>query len=167
MDKLSNIHCARLATLMLALTLCLPGCRRHEAELEPHLIVFDMGRMGIPEHEQFREVRNVKQLPNAVEQWFQGGIAEPGEKYFETDVGDSRLPIYRLLVAGTSSRYCIINYERGGFAHAYTVALFALGTPRVNPVWVGRSGNFTTLRELKAAVESGKILEVRADKSSL
>jgi hypothetical protein len=115
--------------------------------------------MGVSGQQQFREVVSKKDLPAAVVKWFPGGIADPGEKYFETDVGDSHLPWRRLLVAGDSAEYCIVNYERGGFAHGYVVVLFALHESQARPVWTGGSAKISSLSELKTAIESGELVK--------
>src|SRR5436305_11625140 len=97
------------------------SCERHTVKSEPPLVLIDMHSMGVPGQQQFREVLSKNDLPIEVVGWFTGGIADPGEKYFETDVGDSHLPRRRLLVAGKSPKYCIVNYEVGGLAHGYII----------------------------------------------
>lgn len=113
--------------------------------------------VGVDGKQQFQEIRSKKDLPPEVMKWFAGGIADPGEKYAATDVADSRLPRRRLLVAGRSSAYCIVNYERGGIAHDYVFILFSLDQPIAKPLWTGGSGKIDSLSALKTAIESGKL----------
>jgi hypothetical protein len=140
----------------------LVGCARHAPQPELPLVTIEMHSMGVSGQQQFREVLNKKDLPAEVVKWFTGGIADPGEKYFETDVGDSHLPVRRLLVAGKSSKYCIVNYEHGGFAHGYVTRLFALNGSEAKPIWTGGSGKINNLNDLKTAIESGKLQEINS-----
>jgi hypothetical protein len=138
---------------------CQSGCKQYNQKPNPPMTVIDMHNMGLSGHQEFTEALSTKDLPIEVLRWFTGGIADPGEKYFESDVGDSHLPRRRLLVAGTSAKYCIVNYEVGGIAHGYLVRLFMLNGSKVEAIWTGASGNISTLGELKAAVESGRLVK--------
>jgi hypothetical protein len=166
--NLPAVHCAgkllRRANyvFLLSIFLCSAfyflSCKGPSPKPGPPLVTIDMQTMGIARQEQFREVHNKKALPAKVVKWFAGDIADPGENYRATDVGDSRLPTRRLLVAGVSPNYCIVNYERGGLAHGYVVIVFSLADAAVKPLWTGASGEITNLSELKTAIESGKLV---------
>jgi len=55
----------------------------------------------------------------------QRDIAEPGARFQGTEaVGDSTLPLRRLIAAECSIDHCLIYYERGGSALTFHVALF-------------------------------------------
>jgi len=114
------------ASLLLALVVSLVGCGRH-GPVTQSITTINLVNVGVDGKQQFQEIRSKKDLPPEVMKWFAGGIADPGEKYAATDVADSRLPRRRLLVAGRSSAYCIVNYERGGIAHDYVFILFFSG----------------------------------------
>lgn len=134
----------------------LAGCGRH-GPVTQSVTTINLFNVGVDGKQQFQEIRSKKDLPPEVMKWFAGGIADPGEKYAATDVADSRLPRRRLLVAGRSSAYCIVNYERGGIAHDYVFILFSLDQPIAKPLWTGGSGKIDSLSALKTAIESGKL----------
>jgi nicotinamidase-related amidase len=75
----------------------------------------------------FRQVRDVKRLPESVVHQFQDGLARPSENFQATDVvRDGRLPVRRLVFAGLARDYCIVHFERGGIANAFYIVLFRL-----------------------------------------
>ena len=147
----------RPAFLLLALMVSPTACGRHSLGTQS-ITTINLLNVGVDGKQQFQEIRSKKDLPPEVMKWFAGGIADPGEKYAATDVADSRLPRRRLFVAGKSSTYCIVNYERGGIAHDYVFILFSLDQPIAKPLWTGGSGKIDSLSALKTAIESGKLV---------
>ena len=115
------------------------------------------GLTGSDQVERFVEVRKVVLMPPAVKKWFTAGLADPGQKFRDTDRSDSKLPQRRLLVAGVSPQYCIVHYERGGFAHGYVVVLFSITNEKVDPLWTASSLKMSVLADVKSALESGKV----------
>jgi hypothetical protein len=80
-------------------------------------------------------------------------IANPGEKFQATDViSEEGLPSRRLIFGGISKDYCLIHYERGGYAHSYNVILFKLSAKSADFLWGGtrfnRIRDLSELREL-------------------
>jgi len=140
-------------------TLCFVACTRRSPEPNRSFITIDTHSLGVSRQQQFREALSKRDLPIRVLEEFTGGIADSDQAYFETDVGDSHLPRRRLLVAGISSDYCLVNYEYGGIAHGYLLILFSLGANEAKPVWIGGSGKIKDLNALKIAVESGKLVQ--------
>jgi hypothetical protein len=117
--------------------------------------------------ERFQVVTSIRGLPLGVRDGLQTlfgsqtlDIAEPGEKFQVTDViGNSELPIRRLVAAGCSPDYhCLVYYERGGIAHTWQVALFHW-TPDVTRFeWGGTApGGLATIDDVRNAVVSGAI----------
>ena len=139
--------------------LCFVACKQHSRTPNRSFVAIDTHNLGVSGQQQFREALSKRDLPAPVVQRFTGGIADPDQAYFETDVGDSRLPRRRLLVAGISSDYCLVNYEYGGIAHGYLLILFSLGANEAKPVWIGSSGTIKDLNALKIAIESGKLVQ--------
>src|ERR1700730_15666878 len=91
-------------------------------------------------------VKNVDRLPDALKTAFSHlsgmddfEMANPGEKFQLGDVIDEPgLPWRRLLFAGISKDKYFIHYEKGGRAHSYHVAVFAIGPERkVMFLWGG------------------------------
>ena len=83
-------------------------------------------------NERFQIVTSIRGLPLGVRDALQtlfGGqsldIAEPGAEFQATEkIGDSKLPIRRLIAAGCSADHCLVYYERGGGPRTWLVALF-------------------------------------------
>jgi hypothetical protein len=86
-------------------------------------------------------------------------IAEPGAEFQRTDViVDPNLPIRRLVAAGCSMRYCLVYYERGGFAHTWHVALFHWTPAATRFEWGGSApGGLRTIDDVRKAILSGAI----------
>jgi hypothetical protein len=91
-------------------------------------------------------------------------IANPGEEFQATDsIVKPDLPARRLVFAGVSDGYCVVQYEIGGVAHLWWVVLFRLPKegPAV-PVWAARAekwGGFASLDALREGVRKGKLVE--------
>lgn len=86
-------------------------------------------------------------------------IAEPGAEFQRTDViVKPGLPIRRLVAAGCSTPYCLVYYERGGFAHTWHVVLFHW-TPAATRIEWGASapGGLTTIDDVRKTILSGTI----------
>ena len=145
-----------LLTVMCTLLPTISSCQHSQPAPQSTPVTFAMQTMGLNGQEQFVEVTLTTGLPPAVKAWFPGGLADPGDKYRDTDVGDSHLPSRRLLVAGVSPKYCIVNYERGGWAYGQVMILFSL-EGKVTPLWTGNSEKLEHLADLKAAIESGRV----------
>ena len=87
-------------------------------------------------------------------------IAEPGAEFQRTDViVNPNLPIRRLVAAGCSREYyCLVYYERGGFAHTWHVALFHWTPAETRFEWGGPApGGLATIDDVRKAVLSGAI----------
>lgn len=117
-------------------------------------------------NEQFGIVTSIRGLPlgvrDALQMLFGSAtldIAEPGEKFQVTDVlGDSKLPIRRLVAAGCSIDHCLVYYERGGIAHTWQVALFHWTPAATRFEWGGSApGGLATIDDVRSAVLSGVI----------
>ncbi len=118
------------------------------------------------EGERFQIVTSIRGLPLGVRDALQMlfgsqslDIAEPGAEFQVTDVlGNSKLPIRRLVAAGCSADHCLVYYERGGIAHTWQVALFHW-TPAATRFEFGgtaRAG-LATIDDVRNAVLSGAI----------
>jgi hypothetical protein len=117
------------------------------------------GRFGI--------VTSIRGLPLGVRDALQAlfgtrtlDIAEPGAEFQRTDVVvDPRLPIRRLVAAGCSTGYyCLVYYERGGFAHTWHVALFHWTPAATRFEWGGAApGGLATIDDVRKAIVSGAI----------
>jgi hypothetical protein len=118
--------------------------------------------------ERFQVVTSVRGLPLGVRDGLQTlfgsqtlDIAEPGEKFQVTDViGNSELPIRRLVAAGCSPDYhCLVYYERGGgIAQVWLVALFHWTPDATRFEWGGIApARLATIEDVQKAVVSGAI----------
>jgi hypothetical protein len=121
--------------------------------------------------EEFSAVGRVAVLPAALRQGLQElfgapslELAEPGAEFQATDViSKPNLPIRRLILAGCSADHCLVQYERGGIAHTYQVALFSLSKSAAKLDWGGRApGPAGTLGQLKEMVLAGEVDEKSA-----
>jgi len=118
------------------------------------------------EGERFQIVTSIRGLPLGVRDALQMlfgsqslDIAEPGGEFQVTDVlGNSKLPIRRLVAAGCSADHCLVYYERGGIAHTWQVALFHW-TPAATRFEFGGTapGGLATIDDVRNAVLSGAI----------
>lgn len=114
---------------------------------------------------KFSIERNVARLPDALKSAFailakepDFKMANPGEKYQETDVvTDPALPFRRLLFAGVSKEKYFIHYEKGGISHSYHVAVFAVNPDgKVNFLWGGPGTRAASdLAQLRMMVSAG------------
>lgn len=86
-------------------------------------------------------------------------IADPGAGFQGADaIGNSKLPIRRLIAAECSMDHCLVYYERGGGAHTWHVALFHW-TPDATRLEGGglAPGRLATIGDARNAVLSGAI----------
>jgi len=118
----------------------------------------DLSAVGQPgQNVLFKRVDEVKSLPQAIRNQI-GDLAEPEESFQSSDViRGKRLPSRRLIFAGLSEKYSIIHYERGGIAHSFLVAVLELSNGRASVVWLSNAERMADLRELKTALEAGKL----------
>jgi hypothetical protein len=86
-------------------------------------------------------------------------IAEPGAAFQATDViVTPNLPNRRLIAAGCTIEYCLVYYERGGFAHTWQVALFHWTPDATRFEWGGAApGGLATIDNVRKAILSGAI----------
>jgi hypothetical protein len=110
-------------------------------------------------------VTHVRDLParvrDALQSLFKSDtleIADPGAPFEATDdVSDPRLPSRRLDVAGCSRDHCLLQYERGGYAHRFYAVLIAVSEKQATVEWAGSThGAAHDLAELKSVVLQGK-----------
>ncbi|HTC94920.1 MAG TPA: hypothetical protein VK699_15870 [Terriglobales bacterium] len=82
-------------------------------------------------------------------------MAEPGQRYGETDVGGG--PFRRLIFAGIGHNECFIYYERGGRGHSYQVDVFDIANQN-NAKYIWGGWSFTgvaDLQQLRSEVGKG------------
>ena len=117
-------------------------------------------------NDRFQIVTSVRGLPLGVRDALQTlfgsptlDIAEPGAEFQVTDViGNTTLPIRRLVAAGCSPDHCLVYYERGGIAHTWQVALFHWTPAATKFEWGGTApGGLKTIDDVRNAVLSGAI----------
>ena len=83
----------------------------------------------------FDEVRDVNRLPKEIAVLLGGGIANPADKFRESDVSDASLPLRRLVIAGVSERYVVLNYEKGGISDYFVTAVFSRSKDETKLLW--------------------------------
>ena len=82
-------------------------------------------------------------------------MANPGEKYQETDVVEPGLPDRRLIFAGISKDRYFIHYEKGGWAHTIYTAIFDVSPEgKVSFLLAGPGTRAADLTQLRALVLS-------------
>ena len=133
------------------------ACKRDISPPAGDVSINLVGLIDSDQTQRFAEVHSVELLPPAVKKWFTAGLADTGKEFRDTDRSDSKLPQRRLLVAGVSPQYCIVHYERGGFAHGYVVVLFSIMNEKVDPLWTASSLKMSVLADVKSTLESGKL----------
>ena len=121
---------------------------------------------------EFSIEKNVSRLPEPLKTAFAHlagdsdfKMANPGEKYQETDdVAEPGLPIRRLLFAGISKEKYFTHYEKGGLAHTYHVAVFAVNPEgKISFVWGGRGSHpAADLPQLRTMIFAGFFADDRA-----
>ncbi len=141
--------------LLLVATALVGGCRTAG---KPQQVSIDLGRLGLPEGVvTFAQTRNVDALSRSVLDQFSGGLANPGDDFQATDVIRGRsLPLRRLVIAGTSEKYSIIHYERGGVGRSWLVVLLKSSEGRSSVLWVCTAGPMSDLAQVGRALESGQ-----------
>jgi len=86
-------------------------------------------------------------------------MANPGQKYQDTDVGQGG-PLRRLVFAGVSSEKCFVHYERGGRGHGYYVIVFRIDAQkRAKFLWAGAGSSRVPaldLRQLRSEISEGR-----------
>ena len=55
-----------------------------------------------------------------------GGIADRNERFNVTDVVDTKLPMRRFVVGGSSSSLVLVSYETGGRGYSVEAVAYAL-----------------------------------------
>ena len=121
----------------------------------------------------FRTVRHVAEIPTAVMDAAgrargPGGeepaleLADPGERFQSTDViVTPALPGRRLIAAYASPAYWILQYEAGGIAHTFHVAVFRFDGKRARFAWHAQlRRKLASLDELRAALRDSKSAEI-------
>jgi hypothetical protein len=116
--------------------------------------------------ERFQIVTSIRGLPLGVRDELRTlfgsyalDIAEPGAEFQATGVvGNSTLPIRRLVAAGCSYDHCLVYYERGGSVRTWKAALFHW-TPEATRFEGGGTapGSLKTVDAVRNAVLSGAI----------
>jgi hypothetical protein len=132
---------------------------------EPAPIKFTAQSMSTAERREFlnadyRIVRKVADLPAGIRKLYtpksksRVAIADPGEKFQETDVITSPdLPWRRLIFAGIAQDRAFIHYEKGGRGHSDIIELFRLESPDIAVgLWSGYRGPAKNIEELKELV---------------
>jgi len=86
-------------------------------------------------------------------------MANPGEKWQATDyILEGNLPWRRLIFAGTSERYVLLYYERGGIAISFHLVLFQIDGDEARKVWSGGGlPSLQSLADVPAAIQSPAI----------
>ena len=116
--------------------------------------------------ERFQIVTSIRGLPLGVRTELQTlwgsqtlDIAEPGAEFrVRGGIGNSTLPIRRLVAAGCSYDYCLVYYERGGIAHVWRVVLFHWTPDATRFEWGGEApGGLVTIDDVRRAIMSGAI----------
>lgn len=116
--------------------------------------------------DNFAVVKTVAAVPLLVQKEILGdgerdGMADAGQPFERTDMlGPKPLPFQRLIFAGTSSGYCFVYSEQGGFAYWMQVSLYRLSAGQAILVWRGTPhGNLTVLdlAQLRDAINKGKL----------
>jgi hypothetical protein len=116
--------------------------------------------------ERFGIVTSIRGLPlgvrNELETLFGShtlDIAEPGAEFQATDViGNPRLSIRRLVLAGCSIDHCIVYYERGGGTRSWKAGLFHWTPAATRLEWGGSApGGLETVEAVRDAILSGAV----------
>ena len=110
---------------------------------------------------QYRIVRSVYQVPDALQQSFTNlaGIpfrmVDPGRP-MSTDYIIPGVPSRRLVFAGIGEGAAVLVYEQGGYANTLNAAVFSYSNGR--GAWIGTLNNrsVSDVPTLRAAVESGQ-----------
>jgi hypothetical protein len=87
-------------------------------------------------------------------------MAEPSQKFQETDVGmEPGLPLYRLVFVGITTNKCLIYYEHGGFSHSFYVLVLDTSNQTEVKFLLGWAGTAAVsgLNELRAHIEKGEV----------
>lgn len=116
------------------------------------------GRFGI--------VTSIRGLPLGVRDGLQTlfgssslDIAEPGAPFQSGDVvATPPLPLRRLIAAGCTAEYCLVYYQRGGYARSWHVAIFHWTPEATRFEWGGIAPDgLRTLDEVRNAILSRAI----------
>ena len=116
--------------------------------------------------ERFDAVTSIRGFPLGVRSGLQSlfgsfelDIAEPGAQFQLTGaVGNSSLPVRRLVSGGCSTDHCLVHYERGGTAHTWHVAVFYWTPAATRFEWGGIApGRLATIDDVRKAILSGAI----------
>jgi hypothetical protein len=112
---------------------------------------------------RFREIDVATHLPPAIFALcadHKGRLAEPGQKWEETDVvTDDKLPTKRLIWAVTDGEYYVAHYESGGYAHSFhiLVAKLKAGESKPSFVWHGAGGKLKDFKAFLDALAANKL----------
>ena len=117
--------------------------------------------------ERFGLVTSLRGLPLGVRDGLQTlfgsqalDIAEPGAEFQGTNtIGNSPLPIRRLVAAGCSTDHCLVYYEHGGPVRTWQVALFHWTPAATRFEWGGTAPDgLTTVDDVRNAILSGAVM---------
>ncbi len=118
-------------------------------------------------NERFDIVTSIRGFPIGVRDGLQTlfgsqrlDIAEPGAGFQATAaIGDSTLPLRRLIAGGCSrDHHCLVYYERGGGTRTWRVALFHWTPAATRFEWGGNArGGLATIDDVRNAVLAGAV----------
>ena len=120
-------------------------------------------RKAFQDSSRFHEVYATANLPQPVVALCaddNGRLAEPGQKWEETDlITDSSLSRKRLIWAVTDGEHYVVHYERGGRGHSFhiLVATFKKGDAKTRDIWRGVGGQLKDYSQFLDALQSGKL----------
>lgn len=155
---------------------------RYDASIPPALSVLTINEdqevpipleclLAIAHSGDFQVGHEVRQIPAAVQKAFariagRGAfeMAEPGAAFSSACIRVGGLPSRRLLSVATSTSYCFVFYERGGFEIADNVAVFRILCDDPEPIWHAFGPEMKNLDTLTSAARHGH--QLRGDKSS-
>lgn len=142
----------------MVLSLCIvlyAGCTSNRSKPPAdELISINLSNItGVHQVEQFKEVKRKSLLPRPVLDYL-GPIADPGEPFNSTDAVGPNEPRGQLIVAATSTKYCIVTRVQGGYVISFLITVFEFDQDNARPIFES-PGTSRNLRDLKEGIESG------------
>jgi hypothetical protein len=136
---------------------------RNDLPLQFHTVLSQKEKQHVLDG-QFTILASAQAVPSFLKRAFavvtgepQFALANPGERYQETDVFyEPRLPSRRLVFAGASDRRWFVHYEHGGLGRYYAVVIFEFeSTGRVRFIWGGVGPRAKDFDDLRKAIAEG------------
>lgn len=153
MNSRTTIGCHCLLFFVVGCPLWVSGCKSGGA---PHneSVQLDLRKLGAsPASVKFEPVRTYGALPQGVRERIGSKVSNPNGLFNPSDMPTPGMPDRRMIFAYKSDNFCLIEYEKGGIAHEFILALFEVSDSQATPRWARSGKRIDNIAELRRQLD--------------